>query len=186
MITDTQRNKTRTREKNYLNLKNSRTRIILYRTRFPQMNSKLIQMATSTIINEEEEEEEEYYSQYAMQLASASVLPMALKAATDLGVLEIIEKAGPSAQLSSSQIASQLASPAAQTAPHVLDRILLVLASNSILTCSATATIGTEDGQLNRFFGLAPVAKYFIKNHNGGCLAPFLAVIHDKVIMDTW
>lgn len=150
------------------------------------MNSKLIQMATSTIINEEEEEEEEYYSQYAMQLASASVLPMALKAATDLGVLEIIEKAGPSAQLSSSQIASQLASPAAQTAPHVLDRILLVLASNSILTCSATATIGTEDGQLNRFFGLAPVAKYFIKNHNGGCLAPFLAVIHDKVIMDTW
>ncbi|KAJ9176906.1 hypothetical protein P3X46_012170 [Hevea brasiliensis] len=138
-------------------------------------------MATSTATNVEEEE---YHCQYAMQLASASVLPMALKAATDLGVFEIIEKAGPGVLLSSSQIASQLAAPTAQMAPLLLDRILLLLASNSILTCSVT--FSTQDGQLNRLYGLAPVAKYFIKDQDGGCLAPFLATIHDKVILDTW
>ncbi len=44
----------------------------------------------------------------AMQLASASVLPMVLKSAIELELLEIIAKAGPGACLSPSEIASQL------------------------------------------------------------------------------
>lgn len=80
--------------------------------------------------------EEDNYS-YAMELASSSVLPMVLMAAVELKVLDIIAKAGPGAQLSPSEIASQL--PAATRnpdAPEMLDRMLRLLASHSILTCS--------------------------------------------------
>ncbi|PNX76249.1 caffeic acid 3-O-methyltransferase-like protein [Trifolium pratense] len=45
---------------------------------------------------------------FAMELAGASSVPMVLKSALDLGIIEIIAKAGPNAYLSSSQIASQI------------------------------------------------------------------------------
>ena len=45
---------------------------------------------------------EDSLSQYAMQLATASMLPMVLKAAIELGVLEILDRAGPRALLSTS------------------------------------------------------------------------------------
>nr|DAD41950.1 TPA_asm: hypothetical protein HUJ06_016273 [Nelumbo nucifera] len=44
-----------------------------------------------------EEKEEENCILAAMQLASASVLPMALKVTTELDVFEIISRAGPDA-----------------------------------------------------------------------------------------
>lgn len=135
-------------------------------------------MASITTTHEQQEEEEQ--RQYAMQIASASLLPMALKAATELCVLEILEKAGPTVQLSSSQIASQLTI----LNPLLLDCILRLLASNRVLTYSVTSN--GHDGQLHSLYGLGPVAKYFIKNHDGGCLAPLLAMIQDKVMMETW
>uniref|UniRef100_A0A6N2ND74 O-methyltransferase dimerisation domain-containing protein n=1 Tax=Salix viminalis TaxID=40686 RepID=A0A6N2ND74_SALVM len=99
-------------------------------------------MATSSV-------EEDYHLQYALQLASASTLPMVFKAVIELGVLEIIEKAGPAAMLSASQIASQL--------PTKTTQMPLLL------------------------YGLAPVAKYFIRKEDGGSLSPYFRVIHDKV-----
>ncbi|KAJ0105559.1 hypothetical protein Patl1_17375 [Pistacia atlantica] len=54
------------------------------------MNSRENQMKTST-----NEEDVHIHGQYAMQLVSASVLPMVLKATIELGVLDIIDKAGP-------------------------------------------------------------------------------------------
>ncbi|CAH8387967.1 unnamed protein product [Eruca vesicaria subsp. sativa] len=72
-----------------------------------------------------------------MQLSSASVLPMVLKAAIELDLLEIMAKnddfSGP--QMSPSKLASHL--PTKNPDAHVmLDRILRLLASHSILTCS--------------------------------------------------
>ncbi|KAM2879550.1 hypothetical protein FF1_015031 [Malus domestica] len=52
--------------------------------------------------------EEEADSQYAMQLANISVLPMVLKAAIELGVLDIIHRDGAGALLSPSQITYHL------------------------------------------------------------------------------
>ncbi|KAJ9148173.1 hypothetical protein P3X46_030253 [Hevea brasiliensis] len=75
-------------------------------------------MASFTTTHEQGKEER----QYAMQIASALVLPMALMAAIELGVLEVLEKAGPG---------------------------------------------------------------YFIKNQDGGWLTPLLAMIQDKVMMET-
>ena len=51
--------------------------------------------------------EEENFS-YAMQLVSSSALSMSLKCAIDLGVFDIIAKAGPGAKLSPIEIAAKL------------------------------------------------------------------------------
>ncbi|CAK7357480.1 unnamed protein product [Dovyalis caffra] len=134
-------------------------------------------MATSTC-------EADFNLHYALQLSSASVLPMVLKAAVELSVFEIIEKAGPNALLSASEIVSQLPTQNNPDAHIVLDRILSLLASHSILTCSLSTK--NQDGQSQRLYGLAPVAKYFTKNQDGGSLSPFLAMIQDKVMMDMW
>ncbi|KAG5564899.1 hypothetical protein RHGRI_000936 [Rhododendron griersonianum] len=92
-------------------------------------------------VRDETNEEQQQYS-YAVELALSPVLPFVLKAVVELQVFDIIAKAGPGAQLSPSQIASQLP-PAGPTAlvgnpdaPEMLDRMLRLLASHSILTCS--------------------------------------------------
>ena len=143
------------------------------------MSSKESQIGAS--INEKDS-----LSQYAMQLATASVLPMVLKAAIELGVLEILDRAGPGALLSTSQIASQLPTHNNQDKSLLLDCMLMLLASHSILTCSIATH--QHDGQVSRLYGLAPVSKYFIKNKDGfgGTLAPFLDLFQDKVTMNIW
>ncbi|TYG91589.1 hypothetical protein ES288_A12G274300v1 [Gossypium darwinii] len=124
------------------------------------------------------DEEDKQAQQYAMQLVSSSVVPMVLKAAIELGVFEIIQRAGPGALLSPSQIASQLPSQTNPKAALVLDRILRLLATHSILTYKL------QDG--HRLYGLAPVAKYFITSSSGGSLSSLLDVFQEKVFMDSW
>lgn len=136
-------------------------------------------MRTST-----NEEDDHILEQYAMQLVSGSVLPMVLKATIELGVLDLIDKAGPGGQLSSSHIAAQLVTQNKPQALSILDRILHLLASHSILTCSLTSD--HDGGQVDCVYGLAPVAKYFIRNQDGGCLAPLLELVQDKVMLNMW
>ncbi|XP_058772103.1 cathecol O-methyltransferase 1-like isoform X2 [Vicia villosa] len=56
---------------------------------------------------EKELEDEESFS-HAIQLCSSTVLPMALQSATELGVFDVLLKAGNDAQLSAHEIASRL------------------------------------------------------------------------------
>ncbi|KAL3517121.1 hypothetical protein ACH5RR_024023 [Cinchona calisaya] len=114
---------------------------------------------------------------------------MVLLAAIRLDVFEIIAKAGPGAQLSPSEIATQLSlkNPDAAT---MLDRMLRLLACYSVITCSVAAA-ASEDGVVEsqrRVYGLAPVAKYFVRNAKDGesSLGSALALIHDKVFLDCW
>lgn len=125
--------------------------------------------------------EEQNLSLYAMILSSSSVLPMVLKTAIDLDLFDILAESGPS---SASQIVSFLSS---QTQKHhdssLVDRILRFLASYSIVTCS----VSTDQGEPHAVYGLAPVAKYFTKNHGGGgSLAPLVNLFQDKVVTDMW
>lgn len=120
---------------------------------------------------------------FAMQLASASVLPMILKSAIELDLLEIIAKAGPGAHLSPNDIASHLPIKNNPDAPTMLDRMLRLLASYSILTCSLRTL---EDGKVQRLYGLAPVAKYLVKNQDGVSLAALNLMNQDKVLMESW
>ncbi|XP_077248343.1 caffeic acid 3-O-methyltransferase-like isoform X3 [Tasmannia lanceolata] len=144
------------------------------------MASTLNQCKSST---EEAQEEEEPFM-YAMQLTCAFVLPMALKAAIELEVLEIIAKAGSGAKLSPSEIVSQLPTQNPD-APSMLDRILRLLASYSILTCSLS-NIPHENGKLQRLYGLAPVCKFLVQNQEAGSVGPLLLTNHEKVFMETW
>ncbi|PIN25557.1 Hydroxyindole-O-methyltransferase [Handroanthus impetiginosus] len=122
--------------------------------------------------------EEDEASQYAMQLVNASVMPMVLKACIELDVFGIISRKGPNAQLSPSQIASQIPCHNPDFATHLLDRMLGLLASYSILMCSVN--------QEERLYSLAPVSKYFLPNANGASLAPLFQADQDKIVMDTW
>ncbi|XP_042481458.1 caffeic acid 3-O-methyltransferase 1-like isoform X2 [Macadamia integrifolia] len=130
----------------------------------------------------EEENEEHYLS--AMQLASATVLPMVLKAALELDLLEIIAAAGPGACLSTSEIASLLPTQNPVAASAMLDRILRLLSSYSILKCSLFKRDNEDHAQ--RFYGLAPVCKFLIRNKDGVSIAPLALLIQDKVFMDSW
>ncbi|KAF3972506.1 hypothetical protein CMV_004007 [Castanea mollissima] len=88
------------------------------------MSSKESQIGAST-------NKEDSLSQYPMQLSTASVLPMVLKATIEFGVLEILDRAGPRALLSTSQIASQLPTYSNQDRSLLLDCMLKLLASHS-------------------------------------------------------
>ncbi|XP_042515055.1 caffeic acid 3-O-methyltransferase-like [Macadamia integrifolia] len=132
--------------------------------------------------SQEKQQEEEEACLYAMQLASFSVLPMVLKSAIDLDLLEIIAKAGAGAQVSPSEIALHLPTQNPD-APVMLDRILRLLASYSILTCSQTTL---DDGSIQRLYGLAPVSKFLVKNQDGVSIAPLVLMNQDKVLMESW
>ncbi|XP_017976302.1 PREDICTED: caffeic acid 3-O-methyltransferase-like isoform X1 [Theobroma cacao] len=127
-------------------------------------------------------EEEEAFHQ-AMQLAMSTILPMVLKAAIDLDLLEIIAKAGPAGcKLSPIEIASHLPTKNPD-ASSIIDRILRLLASHSILTCDLATN---EDGHVQRLYGLAPVAKYFLHNDDGISLIPTLTTSTDKYLLGAW
>ncbi|XP_028052000.1 classical arabinogalactan protein 5-like [Camellia sinensis] len=71
-------------------------------------------------------------------LASASVLPMVLKSAIELDLLEIMGKAGPGAYVSPSEVAAQLPTKNPDAAV-MLDRILRLLTSSSVLKPTSPA-----------------------------------------------
>ncbi|RWR89531.1 5'-desmethyl-yatein O-methyltransferase [Cinnamomum micranthum f. kanehirae] len=114
----------------------------------------------------------------AMDLVVIVCLPMALKTAIELNVLDILAKAGPESKLSASQIVTQLPTnnPNAST---TLDRILKLLASHSILS-------STNSGEGERLYGLSPVCKYLLPDQDGVSLAPLIVMCHDKVHMESW
>ena len=111
---------------------------------------------------------------YAMQLVTSSVLPMVMQTSIELGLFDIIAKLG---QASASEIASRLPTRNPE-APIMLDRMLYLLTTHSVLSCSAI------DGD-ERVYALTPVSKYFASNQ-GVSFGPLLALIQDKVFMDSW
>ena len=119
---------------------------------------------------------------YAGQLANSLVLPMALQTAIELGVFEILAKAGPGAKLSPSQISTEMPTTNPE-APKMLDRILRMLTSHSVLSCST----GADDaGSFQRLYSLSPVSKQFVPDQDGVSLRPLMALVQDKVFLASW
>lgn len=121
---------------------------------------------------------------FAMQLASASVLPMVLKAALDLDLLEIMAKSCPASGgfLSPSEVAAQLPTTNPD-APVMLDRVLRLLASYSVLTCKLR---DLPEGKVERLYGLGPVCKFLTKNEDGVSISALCLMNQDKVLMESW
>ncbi|KAM0061593.1 putative caffeate O-methyltransferase [Helianthus debilis subsp. tardiflorus] len=118
---------------------------------------------------------------YAMELINGTTLSMVLVNTVKLKVLETIAKEGPDAQLSGRDIASRLSIPN-QDAPDMIDRMLRLLATHSIVTC----TEGVHESKPIRVYGLTPVGKYFIPNEEGISLGPLAQLVQDKVFVDSW
>ncbi|XP_009352092.2 caffeic acid 3-O-methyltransferase-like [Pyrus x bretschneideri] len=125
---------------------------------------------------------DEEASLFAMQLASVSVLPMVLKAAIELDLLEIMAKAGPGVFVSPADLSSQLPTKNPD-APVMLDRMLRLLASYSILTYSLRTL---QDGKVERLYGLGPVCKFLTTNEDGVSIASLCLMNLDKVPVESW
>ncbi|WRX09399.1 O-methyltransferase domain - like 1 [Theobroma cacao] len=115
---------------------------------------------------EDSEQALENFTQ-AMRLASASALPMAMQAAIDLGVFDML--APLCSGLRSVDIGARLGCRDPESL-EMLDRLIGVLCCNNVLACSEGCYI------------LTPAAKYFAKNEDGVSLAPLLRLNHDRVL----
>jgi len=94
-----------------------------------------------------------------------------LNAAIELNLFDIIAKTTTKAPfgVSASEIASRLPIQHKKL-PQRLDRMLSLLASHSLLTCS---TRTNQDGKVQRLFQLSPSGKYFTNAEATASLALF-------------
>ncbi|CAL9058083.1 caffeic acid 3-O-methyltransferase [Musa acuminata AAA Group] len=137
---------------------------------------------TNGMLKAVSEEEEEAYM-YALKLTSASVLPMTLKAAIELELLEIIARAGPQAKLSPDDIVASLPSENPKAADEV-DRILRLLAAYGIVDCAVEAA--AADGGSSRKYSMTPLCKLLTKDEAGVSMASLCLLMQDKVHMGSW
>lgn len=107
---------------------------------------------------------------------------MTLQAAFELGVFEILAKAGDGAKLSPPEIAAEITTTNPDAA-SMIDRMLRLLASHSVVGCSVGFD---EDGKMQRLYSLTPVSKYYVRNQDGVSLGPTLSLIQDKVFLHSW
>uniref|UniRef100_A0A6J1CQZ7 caffeate O-methyltransferase n=1 Tax=Momordica charantia TaxID=3673 RepID=A0A6J1CQZ7_MOMCH len=94
----------------------------------------------------------------------------------------ILAKAGPGAELAAAEIAAKITATNPNAASMV-DRILRLLATHSVVVCS---TAEDEGGNVKRLYSLTPVSKYFVGNEDGVSLGPAMELIQDKVLLDSW
>ncbi|CAM6043946.1 unnamed protein product [Sphagnum compactum] len=135
----------------------------------------------------------------AMDFTLYSVVSSTLKAAIELGVFEILAKAGASASqksLTAKEIAEQIVRPTANgTAVNseYLQRFLRLLASVNILSESVVVVAAAEPGNFTshnthhqRSYALTPIGKYFVQGEDGSSLAPFILMNEDWVFKKPW
>ncbi|KAK9098097.1 hypothetical protein Syun_025142 [Stephania yunnanensis] len=133
--------------------------------------------------NVDRDEDEDFL--FAEQLIYGALVPMVMQAAIKLNVFEIMSKA-PTTYLSASEIASQLPNNKNPDANVILDRLLRLLASHSVLACITRENNINNGDDVERLYGLTPVCKYFIKNEEGASLTSSLLFTNGKIALDSW
>ncbi|KAL4287338.1 hypothetical protein AHAS_Ahas19G0176200 [Arachis hypogaea] len=137
------------------------------------------QSANNQVKKEEKEEEDSLV--LAMEMLGLNVVPLAVNSAVELCVFDTIAKSGEGAMLSTKQIASQIRSNNPE-APHMLDHLLRLLASHSLLRCSVS-----QQDHSHRLYSLSPRSKYFVTDaDDGNSLGPTLALLLDNVFYQSW
>lgn len=129
-----------------------------------------------------ESKDEERNCTYAMQLLSSSVLPFVLNSTIQLDVFEILAK-DKTTKLSALEIVSKMTTCKNPDAATMLDRMLYVLASYSLLDCSI---VEEGNGVTKRRYGLSGVGKFFVRDEDGASMGPLLALLQDKVFINSW
>jgi len=141
------------------------------------------------LTKEEQAAEEKMVSLQAESIVNTVAFPMVFKAALELGVIDTINDAGNDVWLSPSEITANLPTkPINPDAPVLLDRMLRLLVSHSILKCRVTEIEENgRTGNTQRVYAAEPVCKYFLKDRDGsGSLASLFIMYHDQVIFKTW
>lgn len=131
-------------------------------------------------LNSEQEEENNY--SYAIQIANSCALPMVLNTIIELGVLQIIHDQAGSEGLLPSEIMAGVETKNPE-APSMVDRMLRLLATYSIVGCN---TVNTAHGGVERRYKATPVTKCYVPDKDGMSLAPSLKMFIDKVFLESW
>uniref|UniRef100_A0A0E0KM16 O-methyltransferase domain-containing protein n=1 Tax=Oryza punctata TaxID=4537 RepID=A0A0E0KM16_ORYPU len=117
----------------------------------------------------------------ALELISAFVLPMTLKAIIKLGLLDALITHGGRA-LTADELAAAAQLPAEAAAS--VDRMLRLLASLDVVKCSTTHTdTGPAEGEALRRYTPAPVCRWFAGERS---LAPLAMFLLDDDYLSTW
>ncbi|CAI8607768.1 unnamed protein product [Vicia faba] len=121
---------------------------------------------------------------FALNLINLVVLPLTVRSAVELGIFDILAKAGKDAKLSADDIAVKIGSKNKE-APAMLDRLMKLLASHSMLYCSLSKERqGLRSPQ--RLYSLAPASKYLVTDLDGVSLGQVLNLTLDKVYLGSW
>ncbi|KAL0731959.1 hypothetical protein Bca4012_028053 [Brassica carinata] len=141
------------------------------------------------LTKEDQEADEKMVSLQAESIVNTVAFPMVLKAALELGVIDTISAAGNGAWLSPYEIARSLPTkPTNPEAPVLLDRMLRLLVSHSILKCHMIECKESgRPGKTERVYAAEPVCKYFLKDSDGsGSLMSSFSLCHTQVHFNTW
>ncbi|XP_072077836.1 anthranilate N-methyltransferase-like [Arachis hypogaea] len=131
------------------------------------------------------QDEEEVDGFLFSQMAWSIVVPMALRTTIELGVFDIIAKEGEGAKLSAKDIVDDIGTKNPEAA-SMLDRVLRLLASHSLLSCSVVEDPQSSNNLHQRLYSLSPVSKYFLGDADGVSLGPSLWLHLDKVFTQSW
>jgi len=107
---------------------------------------------------------------------------MAAKAAIELNVFNIINEAGPEAQLSSAEIVSKIPTTNHKAAAIALDKILAMLTTKSILSSSLRLR---PDHKQERIYGLTMASRTLVTNGGGVSIAPLVLFACEKEFVDS-
>lgn len=133
-------------------------------------------------IQDNGDEDEETYYTYTYQLIFSCVLPMVMKSTINMGVLKVIHDHADPNGLSPAEIAARINMPN-PNAPAMLDRMLRLLATYSVVRCTAVTTV---DGAVVRRYRPSPATKFLVPNDDGVSLAGLLNLNIDKVFLESW
>lgn len=118
-----------------------------------------------------------------MQLPIGLALNMVLKITMELGIFDLMSKAGPNAQLSSSQIVSQIPTKNPQ-ATLMIEKILSFLASQSLL--SFTLCKDENGVKQSLLYSLTSLSRNLVTNEDGVSLAPTFLLLNDQAMVTSW
>lgn len=123
-------------------------------------------------LTKEEEQQDNSLEMVALQaerIVYSLTFPMVFKAALELGVIDTMAAIEDGTWLSPSELAFRLPTkPTNPEAPLMLDRMMRLLASHSILKCRVVET-GENDqtGKIERVYAGEHVCKFFLKDSDG-------------------
>lgn len=109
----------------------------------------------------------------AFEIGNSHCIQMALRAAIELDVFNIIAKSGPGAHLSSKEIVSQIPTTNPILAARNLERILNLLSVNSLLSTSLRPTLNDKTLQAKTYC-LTRNSLCLVPNEDGVSLSPML------------